>query len=42
MTVVGYNDSIKYDFNEDGQYTNNIDLNDDGIIDLRDWEVGAF
>ena len=42
MTVVGYNDSIRWDYNNDGFYTNNLDLNDDGIIDPRDWEIGAF
>ncbi len=42
LTIVGYNDSIKYDFNEDGLYTRNVDLNGDSIIDLRDWETGAF
>jgi hypothetical protein len=43
MTIVGYNDEdIKWDFNGDGQYTNTIDLNDDNIIDVRDWEIGAF
>ena len=41
MTIVGYNDSIRYDYNGDGQFTNNIDLNDDGIIDMRDREIGA-
>jgi hypothetical protein len=42
MTIVGYNDSVRWDYNGDGQYTNHIDLNGDGIIDLRDWEIGAF
>jgi hypothetical protein len=42
MTIVGYNDSIRWDYNGDGQYTNNIDLNGDGILDPRDWEIGAF
>ena len=42
MSITGYNDSIKWDYNGDGQYTNNIDLNGDGIIDVRDWEIGAF
>jgi hypothetical protein len=41
MTIVGYNDSIRWDYNHDGQYTNHIDLNGDGIIDPRDWEIGA-
>jgi hypothetical protein len=41
MTIVGYNDSIRWDYNWDGQYTNHIDLNGDGEIDPRDWEIGA-
>jgi hypothetical protein len=41
MTIVGYNDSIRWDYNNDGQYTNHIDLNNDGIIDPRDWEIGG-
>lgn len=42
MAVVGYHDSIRYDINEDGQYTNDIDINGDGIVDARDWEIGGF
>lgn len=41
-TIIGYNDHIKYDYNGDGQYTNDVDLNGDGIIDARDWEIGGF
>lgn len=41
MTIVGYNDSIRYDYNNDGQYTNNIDLNGDGRITMNDWEIGG-
>ncbi|MEN8224244.1 MAG: hypothetical protein ABFS05_02690, partial [Bacteroidota bacterium] len=41
MTIVGYHDSIRYDYNDDGQFTNDIDLNDDGIINMKDWEIGA-
>ncbi len=41
MTIVGYNDSIRYDYNNDGLYTNTIDLNNDSIIDVRDWEIGG-
>ncbi|MFO7614845.1 MAG: T9SS type A sorting domain-containing protein [Bacteroidales bacterium] len=41
MTIIGYNDSIRYDYNGDGLYTNHIDLNGDGIIDARDWEIGG-
>lgn len=42
MTILGYNDSIRYDYNGDGQFTNNIDINGDGILDLKDWEIGGF
>lgn len=41
MTIVGYNDSIRYDFNEDGQFTNHLDINNDGVVDMRDWEIGG-
>jgi len=41
MTIVGYNDSIRWDYNNDGQYTNTIDLNEDGMLDPRDWEIGG-
>jgi len=42
MTITGYNDSIRWDYNEDGQYTNHLDINDDGVVDLRDWEIGGL
>ena len=42
MSIIGYNDSIKWDYNGDGQYTNHLDINNDGIVDVRDWEIGAF
>ncbi len=42
MTFVGWNDSVMHDFNEDGQFTNDIDITDDGIVDMRDWEKGAI
>jgi len=42
MTIIGYNDSIRYDYNNDGQFTNHIDLNNDGEINLKDWEIGAL
>lgn len=41
MTFVGYNDEIKYDFNNDGQYTNDIDINNDGVVNMKDWEIGG-
>jgi hypothetical protein len=42
MTIVGYNDSIRFDYNNDGQYTNHLDINGDGVVDVRDWEIGGF
>ncbi|RLD45426.1 MAG: hypothetical protein DRI89_01155 [Bacteroidetes bacterium] len=42
MTIVGYNDSIRFDWNQDGQFTNNIDINDDGLVNMKDWEYGAL
>jgi hypothetical protein len=41
MTFVGYNDEIRYDFNNDGQYTTDIDINGDGTVDMKDWEIGG-
>ncbi len=35
MTIVGYNDNIKYDFNGDGQFTNPED-------NIAEWEIGAL
>jgi hypothetical protein len=42
MTIVGYNDSIRWDYNGDGQYTNNIDINGDNAVNMKDWEIGGF
>jgi type IX secretion system substrate protein len=42
MTIVGFNDSIRYDINHDGRYTNDVDLNGDDIIDLKDSEFGGM
>jgi len=42
MTIVGWDDNIKYDFNGDNQYTNNLDINGDFVVDMRDWEIGAL
>lgn len=42
LTIVGYNDSIRYDINNDGQYTTDIDINGDNIVDMKDWEIGGF
>ncbi|MBQ4356224.1 MAG: T9SS type A sorting domain-containing protein [Bacteroidales bacterium] len=41
QTIVGYDDSICWDYNGDGRYTNDEDLNYDGVVDVHDWEVGA-
>jgi hypothetical protein len=42
MTFVGYDDEIRFDFNNDGQYTDDIDINGDGEVNLRDCEVGGL
>jgi hypothetical protein len=42
MTIVGYNDSLKLDLNGDGRSTNDLDINGDRVVDLHDWEKGAF
>jgi hypothetical protein len=42
MTFVGYDDSVRYDFNNDDQFTNDIDITGDGMVDMRDWEIGAM
>ncbi len=41
VSIAGYNDSVRYDYNGDGQYTNNVDLNGDRVIGVEDWEIGA-
>jgi len=41
LCLVGFHDSIRFDYNNDGQYTNHIDINNDGEVDLRDWEIGG-
>lgn len=42
MTFVGYDDDIVFDFNNDGQYTDDIDINGDGEVNLRDCEKGGL
>lgn len=42
LTIVGYNDSIRFDLNGDGHYTNNLDITDDGVVDMKDWEIGGL
>jgi len=42
LTICGYNDSIRYDYNNDGQCTNDIDINNDRKVNVRDWEIGGF
>ena len=42
LTIVGYNDSVRFDFNNDSLYTNDIDINNDDTVDMKDWEIGAF
>ena len=41
LTICGWNDSIRYDYNNDGQYTNDVDINGDGTVDVKDWEIGG-
>jgi len=42
QTIIGYNDSIRYDFNKDGKFSNNLDANSDGAVTMADWEIGAL
>ena len=42
MTICGYNDSIRWDYNSDGQYTNHIDITGDGVVNTDDWEIGGL
>ncbi len=43
LTIVGYNDDILIqDINGDGEYTNDHDVNNDGIFNILDFEKGAF
>lgn len=42
LCIVGYNDSICWDYNSDGQYTNHLDINGDGKVTMKDWEIGGF
>lgn len=41
MTFLGWNDSIRWDYNNDGQYTNDLDINGDGEVTVKDWEIGG-
>jgi len=42
MTFTGYDDSIRVDYNSDGRYTNDLDISGDGIVDMKDWEIGGL
>ena len=42
MAILGFNDSIRYDYNSDGQYTNDIDITGDGQVTMADWEIGGI
>lgn len=42
VTWIGYDDSIGWDYNNDGKLTNNIDINNDGVINMADWERGSL
>lgn len=41
LTVVGYDDSVRFDVNDDGKYTNDLDITGDSTVDMKDWEIGA-
>ena len=42
MTIIGWHDSVRLDLNNDGLYTNDRDINGDGVVDVGDWEIGAW
>jgi len=42
LTVIGYDDNIRVDINNDGRSTNDEDVDGNGVIDMRDWEIGAL
>ena len=42
ITIAGYDDEVGYDINHDGIISNELDINDDGIVDMKDWEKGAY
>ncbi len=42
LTVIGYNDSVMVDYDSNGIFTNDVDINGDGDVNVMDWEKGAF
>jgi hypothetical protein len=42
LTIVGYDDSIRYDENGDGKITTTVDITGDGRVTPADNEFGAF
>jgi len=42
MTIVGYDERVCWDFNGDGQYTNDLDINGDEKVDVLDREKGSW
>ena len=42
MTIVGYDENVLCDSNDDGIYNITEDINGDGDVNLKDREVGAF
>ncbi len=42
MTFIGWDDNVEYDYNNDGSITNDVDINNDGVVDMKDWEKGAL
>lgn len=41
QTLAGYSEDIEFDINNDGKITNNIDINNDKVVDVKDRETGA-
>jgi hypothetical protein len=42
QTIAGYDDSVHYDFNGDGKFSDTVDQNGDGKVGLADRETGAL
>ena len=42
VTIAGYDDSVRFDYNNDGRYTNTVDISGNGSVGVEDWEIGAI
>jgi len=43
MLIVGWDDSVRVDVNGDGNYTNNLDIDGNGVAgNVGDWEIGGW